>query len=95
VQKAGASQPGVSAALACTMARRIFLERCPSWSPYVPQVEREVCVIAETEAKRAARVAKAAAPRAEPTPPFAPIAKPSTKLRASLMNFEAFRNGPQ
>lgn len=65
VQKAGVSQPGVSAELACNMARRLFVERCPDWSPYVPQVERAVCTIASGEAERAARVAKAPAPVGE------------------------------
>jgi hypothetical protein len=65
VQKAGASQLGVSAELACNVARRLFVERCPYWSPYVPRVERAVCTIASAEAERAARVAKAPAPVAE------------------------------
>lgn len=62
VNKAGASQTGLSAELACNMARHLFLERCPEWSPYVPQVERAVCKIAKKEAEQAARVAKATTP---------------------------------
>jgi len=65
VQKAGTSQPGVSAELACNMARRLFVERCPGWSPHVAQVERAVCTISSAEAERAARVAKAPAPVGE------------------------------
>jgi len=66
VQKTGASRLGVSSALACNMARTLFVERCPTWSPYVTQVARDVCTIAQGEALRAARVAKASAPVVEP-----------------------------
>jgi hypothetical protein len=50
VRTARASQPGVSAELACNMARRLFVEQCPEWSDDVEDVERAVCHIANTEA---------------------------------------------
>lgn len=50
VRTARASQPGISAELACNMARRLFVEQCPEWDDSVGDVKRAVCYIAETEA---------------------------------------------
>lgn len=50
VRTARASQPGVSAELACNMARRLFVEQCPEWDDDAKDVERAVCHIADAEA---------------------------------------------